>query len=440
MREPEIKSINPPTHEPILKVGLILEEDIRTSVSCTANGGSWRIEGIGAAKELADSSTIKVALKNGLLRIENLAEESSRITLHQSKPSKPQPSCGLTITPIRAGRGFHWGTDITATFAGKIEILPSKKGVIVVNHIGLEDYLASVISSEMSAACPEEFAKAQAVAARSWALVFLGNKHQNLPYTICNDDCCQRYQGTTHMTLNSLKAVNECRGVTLVSQSGVVCPAYYSKSCGGKTDTVKEIFNLSGGELTSVFDGPSPDSSDLRNEAQFEHFLDSPPLCYCSEKVVDRSALPKYLGKVDVDEAYFRWQSSISTTLLIEKAKAVLNRDDIVAFKSFTPKSRGKSGRILTADIEFELSGGSSYVHALADQYEIRKILHPSFLFSSAFVLKQNNSQLLEIHGAGWGHGVGLCQIGALGMALRGENYNSILSHYYPQYQLVQAY
>lgn len=444
MREPEINPTTPPTDEPTLKVGLILEEDTRTLITCTAEGSRWVLEGSGVTTEIEEGKEVSIRLRNNLLQIEScngvFSKESSRILLTQSKLSRPTPAQGLMITPISAGRGFHWNKDISATFSGTIEILPSPKGIIVVNHIGLEDYIASVISSEMSPECPSEFAKAQGIAARSWALVFLGSKHQNLPYTICNDDCCQRYQGTTYMSAASLKAVNDSRGEILLSKKGQVCPAYYSKSCGGRTDSVSSIFNLNGSDIHGVFDGPNTFDSDLREESQWKEFLDNPPLCYCSEKVVDRQSLSKYLGKVDVDGAYFRWKVSVLKSSLLDHAKKLLNRSDLSRLKSFRSKARGESGRLLNAELEFELNGSGTYIHPLSNQFEIRKFLHPSFLLSSAVVVKETGNQELEITGAGWGHGVGLCQIGALGMALSKKSFSSILKHYYPSYELIKAY
>lgn len=438
MREPEIREIKPPTAEPILRVGLVIEEDRLKEIKIKLSDAGNIVEGFGAA-HICGSKEIDFELKGSTIYSKTFHKESERIFITRDKSIRTSPGRGIGVSPVKAGRGFHWSKEIEATYAGGIEILPGQDRLIVVNHVELEDYLASVISSEMSAACPTEFAKAQAIAARSWVLVFLGHKHEGLPYTICNDDCCQRYQGTTFMSLSTQQAIQDCRGQTLVSKSGLVCPAYYSKSCGGRTDTIKEILNLAGGELVSIFDGPGSSGS-LAGPQEFSKFLINPPMCFCSEATVARGQLPTYLGKVDEDGAYFRWKFDISK----ESVVTALNREKfgehIKEIEQISWGPRGESGRILSAELRVRRSDGTAQDILLKNQFEIRQVLHPSFLYSSAFVVESETRYGIKVFGAGWGHGVGLCQIGGLGMALRGESAAAILTHYYPNYQLAQSY
>jgi peptidoglycan hydrolase-like amidase len=437
MKEPEIREVKPPSVEPILKVGIVIEEDAFKSIKIKLDTSSYKID---AAPEISfRSQELSFSLADGLIACSALSQRVPSLVISVDGKARTEPGRGISVSPVRAGRGFHWSKDIEAVFSGSIEIIAAQNRLIVVNHVELEDYLASVISSEMSAACPTEFAKAQAIAARSWVLVFLGHKHEGLPYTICNDDCCQRYQGTTHMSLSTLQAIQACRGQVLVSRSGVVCPAYYSKSCGGRTDTIQNILNLSGGELVGIFDGPGS-APLLNSESTFAQFLENPPTCFCSEHTVERGKLANYLGKVDEDGSYFRWNFSLPKTAMVEIFNRInldspINRIDDIEFGR-----RSESGRLLQAQLKVQKVSGEIDHVTLKNQFEIRQILYPSFLYSSAFIIEGQSKESLDVFGAGWGHGVGLCQIGALGMALRGESASAILTHYYPRYQLAQSY
>jgi peptidoglycan hydrolase-like amidase len=438
MLEPEIREIKSPITEPILRVGIILSEDRISKLNVSLSEPRFIIEGFGSS-EVLGSGDLEFELRGNMVYSPKFGREVARVLISRDSGFRTMPGSGIGLSPVKAGRGFHWSKEIRATYSGSIEILPSETGLVVVNHVELEDYLASVISSEMSAACPTEFAKAQAIAARSWALVFLGHKHENLPYTICNDDCCQRYQGTTFMTLTTLQAIQACRGQVLVSRGGLVCPAYYSKSCGGRTDTIADILGLRGGDIEGIFDGPG--SCEVLNDSRkFSHFLKYPPTCFCSEQTVERGKLGNYLGKVDEDGSYFRWRFELSKSDMVKTLNQSYSPKNIASIESVSLGRRGDSGRILGADLSVRDIAGDQFNINLKNQYEIRQVLQPSFLLSSAFVVEEENKNSLTVLGAGWGHGVGLCQIGALGMALRGESAASILTHYYPQYQLAQSY
>lgn len=437
MIEPEIREVLPPASEPVLKVGVVLEEDFLKRVSLILDDTQYRVDL--APQRSLKSTEIHFELDQGLIKSSIISDRVPRLKISPIGKVRTEPAKGISITPVKAGRGFHWSKEITASFSGSIEIISAPEGLIVVNHVELEDYLASVISSEMSAACPTEFAKAQAIAARSWVLVFLGHKHEGLPYTICNDDCCQRYQGTTHMNVSTIQAIQACKGQVLVSKSGLVCPAYYSKSCGGRTDTIKDILNLSGGELVGVFDGPGS-APLLSSESVFSNFLKEPPTCFCSEQTVERGKLATYLGKVDEDGSYFRWRFALAKSAMIETFNRVNPNTPIARIDDIEFGRRGESGRLLDAQLKVHKASGEIAHETLKNQFQIRQILYPSFLYSSAFVIESQTTDTLNVFGSGWGHGVGLCQIGALGMALRGESATAILTHYYPRYKLAQSY
>jgi len=444
MKEPNIQHVKPPTSEPQLRVGIVLEDDKNTEVTFVAAGNNFNITGLPTSLTLEDKNSISVKKSGDLISVNG--HSVSKLELVPTQDSRIQPRRGISISPVRAGRGFHWQKDITAIFSGSIEVLPAKEGLIVVNKVSFEDYVASVISSEMSGECPVELAKAQAVTARSWGLVFLGNKHTGMPYSICNDDCCQRYQGTTNLTQKSLTAVTDCRGEILVSSEGNICPAYYSKSCGGKTDTIDAIFGLTGANSNSSTDGPSPVELDLKEENNFRVFLTEFGQIFCSEKSVTPQQLKTFLGGVDVESSYFRWNENISSEVVLKNLAEKFNIHDASALINLIPGQRGESGRLITMEILYLTTECKEEKLILNSQFEIRNLLHQKFLKSSAFVVESTTRSSLghissiNLLGAGWGHGVGLCQIGALGMALSGESYRTILKHYYPSYRSAQSY
>lgn len=449
MKEPIISPITPPSHEPELKVGIVLAEDQKSELTVCSSGGILNLRTTTSELQMPVKEKIKITTSSGRIVVtkgkDQILNTTERLVLSliPSPPSRAKK--GIKIETITAGRGFHWQKEVSAVFAGALEIIAEAENLIVVNHILLEQYLASVISSEMSATCPAEFAKAQAIVARSWALVFLGNKHPNQPYTICNDDCCQRYQGLTFVRKESYKAIEQCRGEVLLTKAGHITPTYYSKSCGGHTDSAQAIFGLIADGVTPIIDIDNVIDADLTDDNNFKKYLTDPPLAYCSEGVVPKEVLPKYLGSVDEPGDYFRWNNTVSAEVILDNLTNKYGLKDGAKIKDIQFGKRGHSGRILNCRISIVKADGSTEWILLENQFQIRAVFHHQFLFSSAFTptLEFDAHGYLtqvEMVGAGWGHGVGLCQIGALGMSLQGRSYTDILVHYFPESDLVKAY
>ncbi|MCB9030621.1 MAG: SpoIID/LytB domain-containing protein [Deltaproteobacteria bacterium] len=448
MKEPEVKSICPPTDSIDLLVGIVLEEDQKDSITFKSERSSILLsDGLKQVQIPPGQNCTLTRSGNHLLLKDNDASFQSSLSVEVLDKSELAPKSGVMFYAMRAGRGFHWQKEIDQTYPGDFEIHIGAKGLIVVNKIDLESYLACVISSEMSSACPKEFAKSQAVAARSWALVFLTDKHPDKPFQICNDDDCQRYQGTTHLLQSSIDAVQDCDGEFLVTKSNHVCAAYYAKSCGGYIDDPKIIFGFDVPGLTATSDAENPIKVDLSKDDQFTAWLDSNESsnCYCSPIFIPEEELPKYLGSVDVASRYFRWQTSTSAEVICKNLRDKFGYKNCFAILAIKFLDRSPSGRYTKAEISVINKDSSQEVITIKTQYSLRALLHETFLYSSAFkaVINENsNSQVeaISFFGAGWGHGVGLCQIGALGMSLSGKSYRDILMHYYPRTEIRKCY
>ena len=350
-------------------------------------------------------------------------------TIYAKEDVPLAPRAGVEVKDVVAGRSFHWRKNIDVTLPGNIIVERDKKEerIILSNDVLFENYLACLIASEMNATCPPAFVRAQAVAARSWAFVFLRNKHPNEPFDVCNDDDCQRYQGTTHLNEEALAAVAQCRGQFLINQEGFVLPAYYSKCCGGHQELAQNVFGFPVKGLSAELDGLSIEQA------------------YCSPKYVDKKALSEYLGAVDEEGSYFRWQTNVSAQTIISSLQEKFGLADVSSLLDVIPGQQGVSGRIKNLTIVYMNEEDAKRVFLLSDQYDIRKALHDTFLYSSAFdyeVERQEDGAIssLKLSGKGWGHGVGLCQLGALGMALEGLDYCKILRHYYRETSLKRVY
>jgi peptidoglycan hydrolase-like amidase len=233
--------------------------------------------------------------------------------------------------------------------------------------------------------------------------------------------------------------VAETFGHYLIDPQGGVVPAYYSKSCGGHSEPPEAIFGFPVPGLVGVPDAPTAvDTRELKSWITGENGA-----CYCSEVTVPRPLLPRYLGAVDETRAYFRWEYSIPEGELVENLRKKLDAPEISSVIDLLPTARGASGRITSAVLSLRMSDGSREDVAIAAQYDLRRLLHPSFLLSSAFLHRwegEGSSRTLHLQGAGWGHGVGLCQIGGVGMAITGKNWKEILRHYFPSSELRMEY
>lgn len=342
----------------------------------------------------------------------------------QLTPSDPV-SCSFAIDDVTIGIGFHWERKERQVFRGGIRIL-KRDGLTVINDVPLEEYVSSVISSEMSAGCPLELLKAHAVISRSWLccpqngaagnvsirtddeIVRWYGREAHRDFDVCQDDHCQRYQGITKAHTPTVAAsVNATAGQMLVykGENGEICDARFSKCCGGITEEYRSAWeDRDVPYLTSLYDGEDD-------------------LVYCNTR--DRNLLSQILPGFDLEtQDFYRWTVSYSPEEIRDLVKARLN-EDLGLITSMEPLSRGPGGRI----IRLRISGEKKSL-IVGKELEIRRALSTSHLYSSAFEVERSGSNFV-LKGTGWGHGVGLCQIGAAVMASRGWPYEKILSHYY---------
>lgn len=418
-----------------IRVGMILPEDNykKLTVDLTSTVTILpRVEFTGdAGSELVFSS-------NGNNVILNSYKAKKYTILPVISQNFPR-AASFTVRSVPAGRSFHWEKTLNVSMTGKLIIISLNDRLMLINEIPTEQYIVGVIVSEMSPECPEEFIKAQSIVSRSWLLSNIGKKHGSLGIDVCNDDCCQRYQGFTNISEKNSDNFRSAHGVVLTSK-GSVCDARYSKCCGGFTESFENVW---GGRpieyLVGVFDGTanSPSvSQTLIKEKNAKLWTHSTPDVHCNPKKNNGRDINTFLGKVDMDQTYFRWHKYFSQNEISELIGNKLSMN-ISGICKLNPLKRGSSGRILILEINYLDKHGNIRTRTLSSEYEIRQVLHQRFLYSSAFTIEtkdegKNLPSGFMLRGAGWGHGVGLCQLGALNMALDGYSHKDILRHYYP--------
>ena len=376
--------------------------------------------------------------------------------------------CSFSLMDVTIGIDFHWERNETQTFKGSLEVMRAKNGELTaVNVLDIEDYLQSVISSEMSATSHMELLKAHAVISRSWALCKIQRSLQGSAFAcqesegkricwygsephegfdVCADDHCQRYQGLRAKDhKNAIKAVQETQGEVLC-QLGVrseelgvkeykICDARFYKCCGGVTEQFETCWEDTHFDyLVKVEDynanrslSLSKGSINLTTEEGARAWILSSPDAFCNTS--DKKILSQVLNDYDQETIdFYRWKVVYSqdelTALVARHAPQLGKIIDLI------PLKRGVSGRIYELNIVGE--NGSIII---GKELEIRKWLSNSHLYSSAFVVEKEGDTF-TLYGAGWGHGVGLCQIGAAVMAEKGYTYKEILAHYYPNTEI----
>jgi stage II sporulation protein D len=371
----------------------------------------------------------------------------------------PHQNSVFTLFNVTIGNRFHWQRKEDQTFRGDLILHAREDSMIAaINEISIEDYLTSVISSEVSAEAPVEFLKAHTILSRSWLLAGLhrGKKREgtSIPagkmiekegevirwydredhdlFDVCGDDHCQRYQGITKIVSSQAEeAVRETHGMVITYQ-GEICDARYSKACGGIT----ENFNTAWTDkpvpyLTSISDG-SISHRPIKAEEEVSAWILAEPDAYCNTK--DEDLLKRILPESDRrTRDFFRWKVEYSRTDL-EEILREKSGFDFGTLKEIVPISRGPSGRISRLKIV-----GSKRSLVVGKELEIRRWLSKSHLYSSAFLVIVEADRFI-LQGAGWGHGVGLCQIGAAVMATKGFPAEQILKHYFRGVQIKKIY
>lgn len=314
----------------------------------------------------------------------------------------------FVLKNVRIGIGFHWDRHEDQEFAGKLEIRDNTDGTqTAINTIDLEEYLCSVISSEMNANSPIELLKAHAVISRSWAIRAM-QKPNHEGFDVCADDHCQRYEGLRRMNERAVEAVRATAGQVLLYDNEI-CDCRYYKCCGGRTEIWRTCWE--------DIDVP---------------YIQSVTCDYC--KAPSPKVLRLVLNDYDQETKDFRdWSVSYTAEELSEiiRTKSGLDFGEIV---DLIPLHRGASGRIDSLKIV-----GTKHTEVIGKELKIRLWLSKSCLYSSWFEVEkdiQNSVVSFLLSGHGWGHGAGLCQIGAAVMASEGMKYEEILSYYYPNTQL----
>ncbi len=451
-KEPKPRRVPPPEGPFDVRVGIVIEEDNRSEIVFTPElGSSGRSSnGMHLSFSAGERYCVRVVeheliLNGGVYRNEKIV---GVLKVSHPRGSERRSGAGIKVAPLVAGRHFHWKKEIEGFFCGAIEIHPAQDRLIVVNAVDFETYIACVVGSEMSGrGLPVEFSKAQATAARSWAYTFLGTKYPGKPYLVCNDDMSQRYQGTTFLEQSLFDDLSPCTGKYLVDPSGCVVPAYYSKSTGGHGELPEGVFGFSVAGIGASYDCPNgrAPQAELSSDEGFATWLEDQGWrgrgVFCSPEVVRDEDLGNFLGAVDSVAKYFRWEHTITAEQIAHNLREKCGAHDLDKIREIRWGKRGVSGRYLSATVVYESNDGASSELLLPNQFVIRGCFHESFLFSSAFAVEESRAgeflRGLRFRGAGWGHGVGLCQIGALGMALGKEGvfppctYEEILAHYF---------
>ena len=395
----------------------------------------------------------------------------SSLTFH------PQSAdASFSLSDVTIGVNFHWERKETQTFLGTLHLVVESDKICAINELPVERYLESVISSEMSATSSLELLKAHAVISRSWLLAQMkkrrevaesGNnffsfvkkddrlirwydREDHTIFDVCADDHCQRYQGITKETSPHVaEAIRQTKGQILMDGDDI-CDARFSKCCGGVTEEFQYCWeDTPKNYLSSVRDiiqgvksvgtaAPAPLPS-LQDEAAAEAWIRSNPPAFCN--TTDKKILSQVLNDYDQETAdFYRWKVTLTQEklkqLLDEKLK--MNFGDILDLQA---EERGKSGRISQLRIV-----GTEKTFVIGKELEIRRALSDTHLYSSAFVVdrcdidEKGVPQRFDIIGAGWGHGVGLCQIGAAVMGEEGFDYDAILLHYYQGAEIKKVY
>ena len=371
-------------------------------------------------------------------------------------PSDPDTG-KFILHNVTIGINFHWERKEDQTFKGSLHFITDGNKVHAINALSIEDYLMSVISSEMSATSSMELLKAHAVISRSWLLAQI-QKNTNLQtepqkyqttfrtenelikwydredhthFDVCADDHCQRYQGITRSTTELVeKAVKETQGEVLAID-GVICDARFSKCCGGVTEVFENVWEpVNHSYLQKIVDNnlqPEGYSLDLENEDAAKQWIMGNPDAFCNSS--DKKVLKQILNDYDQEtNDFFRWKVVYSQEELSELVKTRTGID-FGTITDLIPVERGGSARLIKLKIV-----GTLKTMTIGKELEIRKTLSKSHLYSSAFIVeKQEIAGKIHfvLHGAGWGHGVGLCQIGAAVMGDKGFSYHEILLHYF---------
>jgi stage II sporulation protein D len=383
------------------------------------------------------------------------------------EPENPNTDSFL-LKEVTIGVKFHWERKEKQRFNGALKLLKEGDKITAINVVPVEKYLVSVISSEMSAKCSLQLLKAHAIISRSWLLAQIQKSNElkkektsyqtvfqtedelikwydredHTHFDVCADDHCQRYQGITKVFTDVAKAaIKETAGMVLTSE-GNICDARFSKSCGGVSESFENVWEpVKYPYLTRIIDHkyePENLSLDFSKEENAVKWIEANPPAYCN--TTDKKILSQILLDYDQETTdFYRWKTEFTQAELsnLIKEKSGIDFGEII---DLIPVERGLSARLIKLKIV-----GTKKTLIIGKELEIRRTLSKSHLYSSAFIVKKSGilngiPQKFVLVGAGWGHGVGLCQIGAAVMANKGFQFDEILLHYFKDSKLEKIY
>ena len=436
--------------EPEINVGIVSAKEIHF----TLNGQFF------AKGETVSGNQMVSFSEGGILWNENQYRELTFTPLEEKN--------SFSLYDVTIGLNYHWERQETQVFSGTLRLVVDEDKIVAINILPVEDYLISVISSEMNANSSLELLKAHAVVSRSWLFAqiekrkalsgkdegffsFIKTKEEYIRwydredhtiFDVCADDHCQRYQGITKATNDTVaEAVHATRG-RLLMYNKKICDARFSKCCGGATEEFENCWeDKHYPYLTSVRDAETEENlsfPDLTKEEEAERWIRKAPKSFCDTH--DKKILSQILNNYDQETTdFYRWKIRYTQAELAEliRTKTKTDYGEII---DLIPIQRGPSGRICKLKIV-----GTLKTLTIGKEMEIRRTLSDSHLFSSAFVVdkgevKEGIPQWFLLSGAGWGHGVGLCQIGAAVMGEKGYSYEEILLHYYKGAEIRKFY
>ena len=380
------------------------------------------------------------------------------------EPIDPE-NCHFGLNDVTIGVNFHWQRTERQCFKGSLMLLCENSAITAINIINIEEYLLSVISSEMSATSSLEFLKAHAVISRSWLVAQIKKKaniaikhdetvansdeelikwydrenHKN--FDVCADDHCQRYQGINRESTDAVRqAIDATRGEVLM-YDGELCDTRFSKCCGGVYELFENCWEpVHHDYLEARRDGVDENNfPDLTKEENAAHWIMSYPKAHCNTN--DKNILTQVLNNYDQETSdFYRWKIEYTQEQISQliKERSGIDFGQIIDLQ---PIARGTSGRLYKMKIV-----GSKRSLIIGKELEIRRTLSKSHLYSSAFIVERHNisdngiPQKFVLRGAGWGHGVGLCQIGAAVMGEKGYSYRQILFHYFKNATITKLY
>jgi len=444
-------------NEPQVNVGILSANSVRFALSGTYSTS--------AGDKATGTQEVKIS-ESGL----SLIWGDNSYTSLEFTPTSPTGD-SFELEGVTIGVNFHWERHENQRFRGSLLLKPNDGKVTAINVVGIEEYLVSVISSEMSSTSSLPLLRAHAVISRSWVLAQIENRGKKKPtkaypdnkpnrygtqipaivrywdhedhreFDVCADDHCQRYQGITRVSTSAATAAVADTNGEVLTYEGKLCDARFSKCCGG----VLEKFENCWDDIKHPYLKPRRDNADelrypdLTVEDNAKAWIMGNPASFCN--TTDPHILSQVLNNYDRETSdFYRW----TVTLSRDKIKSLVNsrlETDLGDITDLIPLARGTSGRIYRL-----LIAGTTGKIEIGKELMIRRVLSDTHLYSSAFVVERNNinsdgiPDSFTLHGAGWGHGVGLCQIGAAIMGANGYRYDEILSHYYPGSTITKLY